>query len=357
MMHPVYSPAAADPADLEAVTVGRADLLDTLTARIRGAASDGARPHTMLVGRRGSGKTHTLRLAVHRALTDPATAKAVLPAFIPEDTLAIGGYLDLLVEIARAIGADTAGAARSMRRDRDAIGIEQLIVAAADDRMLLLAVENLDRVFDRLGSDGQGSLRAWVETSAAITILATAPALFAAVASRTYPWYGSFMVETLPDLSVPEVTRILTQRDNTLATFADTAEGAGRIADIHAVLGGAPRTWQLLAEVADAPMLAAVTPAVEAVLDRLAPLHQQRLWELPPGEQRLIVELARAGAPRTVSDLAAAVGVSNQSAAAVLGRLAEGHWVTSRKGDTDRRASWYDLTDPLLGQVLRFRDR
>jgi len=355
--HPVYTPAAVDPAELEAHTVGRMDLLETLATRIAGAARDGARPHTMLIGPRGIGKTHTLRLAVHRSLTDPATAKRTLPVPIPEDTLAIGSYLDLLVEVARAIGGQTADTARSIRRDRDAIGIEQAIMSAAAGRMLLLAIENLDRVFHRLGRDGQGSLRAWVETSTAITIFATAPALFAGVTSRDFPWYGSFMVETLTDLTVPEATEILIHRAPRLAAFAETPEGAARIADIHALLGGSPRVWQTLADVADTPMLRAVTPAVEAVLDRLAPLHQQRLWELPPSEQRLIVELARAGGPRTVSDLAAAVGVSNQAAAAVLGRLAESHWVTFSKDDADRRSTWYDLTDPLLRQVLRFRDR
>lgn len=357
MTHPVHSPAAADSAGLEAHTVGRSDLLATLTARIGGAARDGARPHTLLVGPRGSGKTHTLRLVVHRSLADPATAKGVLSAVLPEDVLAIGSYLDLLAEIARAIGGQTADAARASRRDRDAIGIEQAIMAAAADRMLLLAVENLDRVFDRLGRDGQGSLRAWVETSTAITIFATAPALFTSVTSREFPWYGSFMVESLPDLTVPEVTTILARGDAALADFAATTEGAARITDIHTMIGGSPRVWQTLADIADVTMLRTVTPAVEAVLDRLAPLLQQQLWELPPNEQRLIVELARAGEARTVTDLAGAVGVSNQSAAATLGRLAEAHWVTSRKDHTDRRSSWYDLTDPLLRQVLRFRDR
>lgn len=357
MTHPVYSPAATDPAGLEAHTIGRADLLDTLTTRIRGAARTGSRPHTLLVGARGSGKTHTLRLVVHRGLADPATSKSILPALIPEDTLAIGSYLDLLVEIARAIGGDTADVAQSIRHERDPIGIEQAIMSAAADRMLLVAVENLDRVFDRLGRDGQGSLRAWVETSTAITIFATAPALFLGVTSREFPWYGSFMVEKLQDMPVPEVATILTRGDPALAAFAETTEGAARIADIHSIVGGSPRVWQTLADIADVSMLRAVTPAVEAVLDRLAPLHQQRLWELPPSEQRLILALARAGEPRTVTDLAAAVGVSNQSAAAVLGRLSESHWVTSSKDPADRRSSWYDLNDPLLRQVLRFRDR
>jgi DNA-binding MarR family transcriptional regulator len=81
------------------------------------------------------------------------------------------------------------------------------------------------------------------------------------------------------------------------------------------------------------------------------------LWALPAGEQRLIVELARGSGARSVSDLAGAVGVSNQSASTALGRLAAEHWVTSSKADGDRRTSWYDLTDALLRRYLQYRDR
>jgi hypothetical protein len=103
--------------------------------------------------------------------------------------------------------------------------------------------------------------------------------------------------------------------------------------------------------------LDALVPTVEALLDRLAPYYQQRLWQLPPGEQRLVVELARGWEPQTVGDLAAAVGVSNQTAATALGRLAASRWVTSAKArDGDKRASWYDVTEPLLRYHLQYRE-
>ena len=70
-----------------------------------------------------------------------------------------------------------------------------------------------------------------------------------------------------------------------------------------------------------------------------------------------MVELARGPGARTVTDLAAAVGVSNQSAAAALGRLAAARWVDSAKSDIgDRRATWYDLTDPLVRHIIRYRE-
>ena len=198
MVHPTFTPSALPADELDAITVGRATIFDTLVDRIRGAARDGSRPHTLLVAPRGAGKTHTVHVAVHRSLADPKTAKSVLPVFIPEDSLAIGSYADLLVEIARSIDDGLGASARDMRRQKDTTGIEQAIIAVTAGRMILLTIENLDRVFEGLGSSGQGALRAWVETSTVIMIFATAPMLFTGVSSRSYPWYGSFIVESLP---------------------------------------------------------------------------------------------------------------------------------------------------------------
>ena len=361
-MHPTFTPSTLTAAQLDAATVGRMSTFDNLVDRIKAAARDGSRPHTLIVAPRGAGKTHTLHVAVHRSLADPATSDSVLPVFIPEDALAIGSYIDLLVEIARSLDDALAESTRDMRRHKDTIGIEQAIVAASAGRMILLAIENLDRVFDSLGAGGQGALRAWVETSTAITIFATSPMLFAGVSSRSYPWYGSFIVETLPDLTVDEGVEMLNRAarrrgDDELASFIESAPGRERLQVIHRLAGGSPRLWHILSDGIDVESLDALVPAVESLLDRLAPYYQQQLWQLPTGEQRLVVELARGWEPRTVSDLAAAVGISNQSAATALGRLASSRWVTSRKAETgDKRASWYDLTEPLLRYHLQYRE-
>lgn len=359
--HPTFTPSATSPEDLEAATVGRQELIETLVTRIAVAAREGARPHTLLVAPRGGGKTHTLHVVVNRTVGDPSSAKRVLPVLIPEDALGIGTYADLLVEIARTIDDGLGERARTMRRDRDVVGIEQAVVDAAGDRMILLAVENLDRVFDNIGQAGQGSLRAWVETSTAVMLFATAPALFAGVSSRSYPWYGSFMVESLPDLSVAEGAAMVklaagSRGDDDLAAFVDSPVGIERLQVIHRIAGGSPRLWQILSGCIDVNSLDELVPAVESLLDRLTPYYQQQLWQLPPGEQRIVVELARGWERRTVSDLAAAVGVSNQSAATALGRLAASRWVTSSKSPEDRRSTWYDLSEPLLRYQLQYRE-
>jgi hypothetical protein len=285
-------------------------------------------------------------------------AKATLLLTLPEDSLAIGSYSDLLVELLRTQDSAVAERARELRGD--ALELEREILDLAAGRMVLIAIENVDRIFEAIGEAGQGSFRAWVETSTAVMVFATSPALFPAVSSRTHPWYGSFIIEELPDLTGADVAELLTQhaRDREVASYVQTSEGATRIDDVAQIVGWSPRVWQIIADTVDRAALQATQPAADVVLEQLTPHYQQLLWQLPAGEQRLIVELARAAGARTVTDLAAAVGISNQSASAALGRLTTGGWVHAAKADSgDRRATWYDLNDPLLRNYLHYRER
>lgn len=314
---PLFTPSARDGADLDACTVGSAELLNTILVRIRAAVREGSRPHTLLVAPSGAGKTHILHVALHRVLGDAEAASRLLPVNLPESSLGVGRYADLLVEITRAIDPMLSEQAKLLRRRGDPVGIEELITDSAAGRMILLVVENLDRVFGGLGAAGQGSLRAWVETSGSVLVVASTPALFEGVSSRMFPWYGSFMVETLPGLSVDEAVTVVARgarrgRNRDLEVLVLAPRGLAAVSEVWRRVGGAPRGWHLLAGLVDAQDLAEVEPAIELVLDRLVDYCRPRLWGLPVGEQRLVVELARSEGPRTVAELAAAVGVSSQ---------------------------------------------
>lgn len=360
--HPVFTPTALPPAQLDEATVGRHQVIDRVAARVRDAATSGARRHTLLVGSRGSGKTHTLAVALHRALADPNVAEAVALAWIPEDSLSITSYRDLLVEAARALSPELTDRARALRRAKDHVGLEALIDRYAAARAVVLVVENLDRVFGNLGRVDTGALRAFVETSGRVLVLASTPLLFSGVTSRSEPWYGSFDVERLGELDVAEGGEILRRRamargEADLAAYVTSEQGQARLRAIAHLAGGSPRLWQILADAVTIPSLDELVPAVEKLLDDLAPSYQQRLWELGGQEQKLVVELGRASGALTVAELAAATGIEQRAAATSLGRLADASWVRPMKADGgDRRKSWYELREPLLRHHLQYRD-
>jgi hypothetical protein len=359
-----FTPSREDPARLEARTVGRYDLLHALGLALHQAASTGNRPHTLLVGPRGSGKSHVLEVAINRAEHDETIASKVVFARLPEDAVGIATVSDVLFEVLLALDAPpgTIDIARVARKAADNSGLQRLIHGHIADRCLVLVIENLQLVMEHIGKAGQSDLRAWVESSGEVVVVASAPLLFHAVQSRTAPWFGSFAIEHLTSLSVDEGAALVDNiaqetGDVALAEFLKTADGQTRLEVVHHLAGGSPRIWTIFAACVSVALLDDLVPAVEELLEELVPYYQQRLWELPPTEQKLLDTLARNASSATVSGLSELSGVDSGTAATVLGRLAKSGWVTPRKiSGLDQRETWYELREPLLRHHLQYRD-
>ena len=63
-----YSPGNMDRESLETLFVGRRDVMDDVLTRATGSIEASQKHYLLLVGPRGSGKTHFLALAHHRLM-------------------------------------------------------------------------------------------------------------------------------------------------------------------------------------------------------------------------------------------------------------------------------------------------
>lgn len=355
-----YTPSRESAADLDARTVGRDDVLKVVHQRLRSAARTKNRSHTLLVGPRGSGKSHVIEVALHRLRQDPALVDRLAVAKIAEDAVGVASYGDLLLELLRSLSPGDPLLAEGRAR-RDPLAVERAIEAEVADRALVAVIENLDRLFTAMGTAGQQHFRAWVETSRAVVLLASSPLLFQAVGSRDEPWFGSFAVEHLDDLDLAQGRQLLRQLaesrgDTALTTLLDSEKGEARLAALHALSGGSPRVWVILGDCASVTGLDELVPTVEKLLEDLVPYYQQRLWELPANEQRLVTELGRGPEMATVKELAAATGLNETTAGKTLNRLAEARWVRAEKrSGTDQRTTWYRLREPMLYHHFQYR--
>ncbi|MFP5319264.1 MAG: AAA family ATPase [Acidimicrobiia bacterium] len=332
-----FTPSREGAADLAARTVGRDDLLATLERRLLGSASSGNRPHTLLVGPRGAGKTHLIEVVLHRLRDEPG----LVASRVDEDAVGVASYANLLAELCRSLGVEAG---------RDPASLEEALVAHLGDRVLVAVVENLARVFDGMGTAGQRDLRSFVETSGAVVLLASTPQVFSGIGSRNQPWFGSFAVEHLEPLTVDEAAELLARLG-----WPEPVPPS-RVAALHHLVGGWPRLWTLVAATATPAALEEVVPVVEALVEQFVPSFQQRLWSLPPNEARLVRALGTGPPAATVAELAAASGLTERTAATALGRLADGGWVRGEKrAGADQRRTWYRLREPLLRLHFQYR--
>lgn len=353
-----FTPSQESAAELSDRTVGRDELLEILIDRLASAATSRNRPHTLLVGPRGAGKTHLINVAIHRALQRPEVRQRLRFVRFDEDAVGITRYFDVLQEVLAALSPPQPGSRRSVLPSNP----EEAVAEALGDHVLVLVIENLDRIFHTFGEGGQRDLRSWVENSGQVMVLATTPLLFPGVSDRALPWWGNFGISHLDELDVEQGRELLirlaqSSGDTALAEFLATDKGEARLRAINALAGGSPRIWMILSECLTVELLDELVPAVEALLEGLVPYYQQLLWDLSPVEQRLVRELADGPhQAATVAELAKAAGIEQRVAASTLGRLADIRWVSSEKvPELDKRSTWYRLREPMLRHHFHYR--
>ncbi|MCA1691104.1 MAG: tetratricopeptide repeat protein [Actinobacteria bacterium] len=363
----VFNPSASPPEMLESFTVGREVELTAITDALRAAATSGARPHVLVVGSRGSGKTHLLTLAVHRVHADPDLASRLAVAWMPEDDYSVTSYRDLLRS---TIDSLQAGLPDQPPPDADA-DLEDALLALLGDRTLVMVVENLDRIMRRIGLSGQRSLRAFLNNHQRAVVVASTPALFHGVSSHDAPFYGAFRVVPLGELSVDEGRELLLRvarldGDDELSGYLASPQGLRRLQAVADLAGGLPRLWLLMAGCMTVDLLDELVPLFIKLLDELTPYYKARLDDLSGARAKLVISLCRtlsgAGGRRpvgamTVKELAAATGMTEQSASKQLGELERARFVRSRKPEGgDRRTTFYEIREPLLRHCLELKE-
>ena len=197
-----YSPGNMDRESLEALFVGRHDVMEDVLSRVTTSIRSPDKHYILLVGPRGSGKTHFLALAYHRLMECCSAVEArdrVAVALLKEDEWGIASFLDLVVRILRALADQTPDLDAEIagiydRFSKDPSSAESLAVARLRQhtrgKTLVLVCENLVDLFDGLGEEGQKRWRAAIQEDGNWTIVASTPSLFSAVTLQDSPFYG-----------------------------------------------------------------------------------------------------------------------------------------------------------------------
>ena len=350
-----FTPSQEQARDLDRRTVGRDQQLAILHERLKLAATTKDRQHTLLVGARGSGKTHLLQVALYRAESDPMIASGLAIARVSEDAIGLTSYVDLLRELAADLGIDVGG-------ERNAGSLERSLLTAAKARTIVMVIENLDRVFNALGEDGQSDLRSWVETSGQVLLLAATPSLFDAVRNRKKPWFAGLIEMPVEGLTAEEGRELLTilamdKGDKELVEALKSGWGKARIKAVSQLTAGSPRIWIVFSDCLSVDTLDELIPAVEGLVEGLVPYYQSLLWGLSGNQQAIVRQLADGvSGALTASEIASATGLSQQTVSKALGLLKESRWVRDMKlPGGDQRLTWYELREPMLRHHFQWR--
>jgi tetratricopeptide (TPR) repeat protein len=352
-----FNPSAMSAELIEGTFVQREGLAERLVDVFEESACRESKHNVLLVGPRGIGKSNLVSLVYHRLKAKKDLTDKLCIAYLREDEWGINSFLDLLLRTLRSaveeIGSeppdaisDLSGLTRAQAEDHVWRRIHDIL----GDRTLLLIVENLDSVFEKIEEQGQRQLRALMQTNPQWAVLATTPALFSAISRQISPFYGFFEVIHLQPLSLTDAISLLQRlarwnNDEKTAAFLDTAVGRARVRAVQHLAGGNHRIFVLFYDFLNQSGSEHFVSPLLKTIDALTPYYQSQMVRLSPQQQKIVNFLCEHRKPATVTAIANNCLTTHQTAASQLKQL-----LTHRYVRVDRlgRESFYELTEPLL---------
>ena len=365
-----YSPGNMARESLEALFVGRGEVMEDVLSRVTRSVANPDKHFILLVGPRGSGKTHFLALAYHRLMerfeADNARERVAV-ALLNEEEWGVASFLDLLVRILRALAdqapeldPEIAGIYDRFSKDpaeSEALALESLRRHTRGKTLLLLC-ENLEELFQGLADEGQKRWRATIQEDGNWSIVASNPSLFAAVSLQDNPFYGFFAIRELAKIDFDTGLELLARKavhegKTELAGSLRTPLGRARARAIHHLAAGNHRAYVVLFDFLDKESLEDLVGPFMDMVDDLTPYYQDRMRQLPPAQRKIVEFLCLEGKPLTIKDISTPCLMSHQTAAKQLGELATAGFVSRMRSG---RNTFCELSEPLMRICIEVKD-
>jgi len=332
----IYNPHLLERSDLVASFVARHALFNELLDDLR----RGGKQHHLLVGARGSGKT-TLLLRIAYGIEDDAKlARACVPLRFPEEQYNVSrpsdfwmNCIDALTDALEQHG-DHQGATKL---DAEVKALEDLEDhqratqalalltgwAKRSKKMLVLLVDNMDIVFERL-REAHWPLREALSADNRLVVIGASTTFLQESLVYESPFYDFFHVHELGPLPEDEARKLVLE----LARLANTPEvetiivaDPGRFKALYVLTGGMPRTLALLHGILATGKNGRVEEDLDGLLDQLTPYYKARFDDLPTQSQLIMDAVALHWHPITAADCARHTRLGVNVVSAQLDRL------------------------------------
>lgn len=332
----LYNPRLWHANEVRAYYIARPALLDRIVDDLKREDAGNHPQHRLIVGLRGMGKSTLLRRIAVAVEDDAQLNASWLPLSFPEEqynVASLGDFwlncLDALSDLLESRGQ----VAESVRLDAEVEQLDRkdgegalsalLRAAGALQRRLLLLVDNIDLVVDRIKNE-DWKLREALQAHPEILIVGASAKVLEDSYNYQAAFYDFFKIDELRGLSEAEMRETivnlarLNKADHIIERIdADPA----RLRVLHTLTGGNPRTAVLLYGVLLKGIDGDVRSDLEGLLDEVTPLYKSRFEELPPQSQQLLDKLALHWHPASAATLTKQLGWKVNLVSAQLDRL------------------------------------
>ncbi len=358
-----FNAVESNPELLEYTLVGRRDQVIHLEESVVESAQSGNKIQLLIIGSRGSGKTHLLKVLNNRISSKPDLADKLEIAYLCEDEYGVATFLDWLIRLFRSFIRWNSAKASFLNdeieklkkvpvEDQERIAVKTLI-NYIKGKTLLILVENIGNIFDEIkgfGKKGQQKFRDLVQQYPFFTIIATNQALFEAVQKEDMPFHNFFQIVHLKKLTLDEGILFLKtiaewDKNSALITFLDTPQGKGKIQAIYDLVGGNHRLLVTFYQFLKTDYLDDLSKSFLKTINDLIPYYQSMMDQLSSQQQKIIQYLCRIRIPSSVKSIAKNCFDNPNSISKQMINLERLKYVDA---NSSGRETFYELSEPLL---------
>ncbi|MXY21596.1 MAG: AAA family ATPase [Dehalococcoidia bacterium] len=338
-----YNPGFLSDAEIVASFYVREAELVSLLESLH-ASEGSASAHSIVVGPRGSGKTHLL-LRVAAEVRRDTRLLGFYPIVFPEESYEVATVGEFWLEclnhlVEQAPEVERAGLRLSYNDLRTTVDDRNLagrclgtILDFADrhSKRLLLIVENLNMLFTQIAYPDAGwRLRHTLQTEPRIVLLGSATSRFDEIDHPDHALYDLFRVVTLRALNTEEC-------DTLWSALSGQPRGSQPIRPLEILTGGNPRLIAVLAGFDKTYSFKDLMSNLFDLIDEHTEYFRSHIEALPPQERRVYLALARLWKPATANEVASQARVNVNKCSAQLGRLVNRGAVVIEGGARRRR--------------------
>ena len=320
--------------------------LESLLASLR-ASTSRSNVHSIVIGPRGSGKTHLLLRAAAEIRREPTLSEFYPVVFAEEsyEVSTIGEFwLECLNRLSEQAPKEEQAELRMSRDDLrnrpdDRELANRCLGAALDfaerhEKRLLLVVENLNMLFaDMADPDAGWRLRHTLQNEPRIVLIGSATSRFHEIDRPDHALYDLFRVINLRPLDTEECLSLWQA-----VSGLETQERLVR--PLQILTGGNPRLLAIIARLGAGRSLNDLMDNLLELVDDHTEYFKSHLESLPPQERRVYLALATLWKPATTREVADQARMDTNVVSALLKRLADRGAVTM-EGGTPRRLQYY----------------
>ena len=346
-----YNPGFLSDDDIVASFCVRSAEFESLIESLRECDASSS-PHSLVIGPRGSGKTHLLLRVAAEVRRDPVL-DGLFPIVFAEESYEVTTCGEFWLECLGRLAQQ----APSEERDNLRLTYDELRTVTDDQALadrcigslldfadrhqtrLVLLVENLNMLFSDIDDSEVGwRLRQTLQTEPRIILFGTATSRFEEIDNPEHALYDLFRVISLRSLDTDECKTLW----QTVAGKPSTGEA---VRPLEILTGGNPRLLTIIARFGAGRSFRDLMENLLDLVDEHTEYFKSHLESLPPQERRVYLALARLWKPATTREVADLARLNTSTCSAQLKRLVQRGSVAI-EGGTPRRRQYY-LTERL----------